>query len=70
MQFIIVQLHLNEAVKVRERKKKICNRMQIPGHHPELLYHMGSRNLWQKVDACCAVKGKHTTLGIQKKKKI
>lgn len=43
--------------------------MQIPGHHPELLYHMGSRNLWQKVDACCAVKGKHITLGIQKKKK-
>lgn len=42
--------------------------MQIPGPHPELLYHMGSRNLWQEVDASCAVKGKHTTLGIQKKK--
>lgn len=41
--------------------------MQIPGPHPELLYHMGSRNLWQEVDASCAVKGKHTTLGIQKK---
>ena len=39
--------------------------MQIPSSHPELLYHIGSRNLWQKANASCAVKGKHTTLGIQ-----
>lgn len=66
MQFIIVQLPLNKAVKARERKKT-CSKMQVPRPSPELLYHRGSWNLWQKGDASCAVKGKHTTLGVTPK---
>lgn len=67
--FIVVQLQLNKTRKSKKVKKPVI-KFRFLDATAELLYHVGSRNLGQKEDSSCAVKGKHSTWSSKKKSRF